>query len=252
MYLLMVLVAVFMLTLLNVDTFLVVRGKNRAQNAGDAATLAAARKQGLLLNRIGRMNIDHLFAAAEDDARTCEEIVEEQRRLALLGPVDGLRLANNAARKNGMAVREEFSEILRDHVNTIRTVYSGGTNEDGEPYPEPYPGAWVEYATAIENVISEGLACGPDNVEFYGARGGHMLLTPNFYHAIAGRDWCWFHSGANAKRTGASAISFILSAPSCKAPRATPRRASPLAAPIKPSLKPANAAASLAAFSLSI
>ena len=196
LYLLMVLVAVFMLTLLNVDTFLVVRGKNRAQNAGDAATLAAARKQGLLLNRIGRMNIDHLFAAAEDDVRTCEQIVEEQRRLALLGPVDGLRLANNAAKKNGMAVREEFSEILRDHVNTIRTVYSGGTDEDGEPYPEPYPGAWVEYASAIENVISEGLACGPDNVEFYGARGGHMLLTPNFYHAIAGRDWCWFHWNA--------------------------------------------------------
>ena len=68
-------------------------------------------------------------------------------------------------------LREEFAQILREHVDDIRLVYSGGTNSRGEPYPEPYPGAWTEYATAIENVISEGLACGPDNVEFYGAQG---------------------------------------------------------------------------------
>lgn len=192
LYLLLVLVAIFMLALLNVDTFLVVRGKNRAQNSGDAAALAAAKKQGLLLNRIGRLNLDHIYAAARNDAATCEEITLQQRRLALLGPVDGLRLANEAAKKNGSVDRDEFAAILRDHVNTIRTVYSGGTDEDGEPYPEPYPGAWGEYAAAIENVIAEGLACGPDNIEFYGAQGGHLLLDRGFYHAIAGKDWCWF------------------------------------------------------------
>ena len=192
-YLLLVLVALFLLALLNVDVFDVVRGKNRVQNGGDAAALAAARKQGRLLNEIGKLNIAHLVAAAQNDARTCEELTMEQRRLALLGPVEGLRLANRAAKKNGMEVRDEFAAILREHVAEIRLVYSGGTNEKGEPYPEPYPGAWTEYATAIEDVISEGLACGPDNVEFYGAQGGHYLLMKDFYHAIAGENWCWFH-----------------------------------------------------------
>ena len=42
-YLLMVLVALFLVALLNVDVFDVVRGKNRVQNGGDAAALAAAR-----------------------------------------------------------------------------------------------------------------------------------------------------------------------------------------------------------------
>jgi len=193
LYLLMVLVAIFLIALLNVDAFDVVRGKNRSQNAGDAAALAAARKQGRLLNELGRMNVEHIVAAARDDVAACEEIVMRQRRLALLGPVEGLRLANRAAKKNGMAVRDEFAAILREHVQEVRLVYSGGTNARGEPYPEPYPGAWTEYAAAIEDVIAEGLACGPDNVEFYGAQGGHYLLMKDFYHAIAGENWCWFH-----------------------------------------------------------
>ena len=193
LYLLMVLVGIFLIVLLNVDVFDFVRGKNRVQNAGDAAALAAARKQGQLLNEIGKLNIAHLVAAAKGDAASCEAIVLLQRRLALLGPVEGLRLANRAAKKNGMAVREEFAQILREHVAEVRLVYSGGTNARGEPYPESYPGAWTEYAAAIEDVISEGLACGPDNVEFYYAQGGHYLLMKDFYHAIASENWCWFH-----------------------------------------------------------
>ena len=168
LYLLMVLVGIFLIVLLNVDAFDFVRGKNRAQNAGDAAALAAARKQGRLLNEIGKLNISHILAAVENDVEECERIVMDQRRLALLGPVEALRLANRAAKKNKMAVRDEFADILREHVKSIRLVYMGGTNEEGEPYPESYPGAWGEYAAAIEDVISEGLACGPDNVEFYG------------------------------------------------------------------------------------
>ena len=195
-YLLMVLVGIFLIALLNVDTFVVVRGKNRVQNAGDAATLAAAAKQGRLLNELGRLNLEHIRAAVKNDKAECEEIVMRQRRLALLGPVEGLRLANEAAKKNGMEVRDEFAQILREHVQTIRLVYMGGTNGEGEPYPEPYPGAWIEYSGAIESVINEGLACGPDNVEFYGAEGGHMLLNRNFYYAISGRNWCWFHFNA--------------------------------------------------------
>ena len=192
LYLLMVLVAVFLLTLLNVDSFIAVRGKNRVQNAGDAAALAAATRQGELLNEIGRLNLEHLRAAAEDDREQCDEIVETQRRLALLGPVDALRRANEAAKRNRMETHDEFAAILREHAAIVRTVYSGGGGA-GDPYPEPWPGAWLEYAGEIENVIAEGLATGPDNCEFYGAAGGHLLLTKDFYHAIAGVNWCWFH-----------------------------------------------------------
>jgi hypothetical protein len=97
-----------------------------------------------------------------------------------------------AAKKNGMEERPEFAAILQRHVNDIRTVYCAGANGAGAPYPEPFPGAWVAYAAAISSVISEGLATGPDNLEFYDSLSGHLLLNRQFYHAIAGKDWCWF------------------------------------------------------------
>ena len=182
LYLLMVLVGIFLIALLNVDVFDVVRGKNRVQNAGDAAALAAARKQGRLLNEIGKLNIAHLFAAARNDVGSCEALVQLQRRLALLGPVEGLRLANRAAKKNGMPVREEFAQILREHVDDIRLVYSGGTNSRGEPYPEPYPGAWTEYATAIEDVIREKDGTVVGGHLFY----GKVSLTAEIFLQVIG------------------------------------------------------------------
>ncbi len=187
------LVVIVLLTLLNVDTFTAVRAKNRVQNAGDAAALAAAHRQGELLNRIGRLNIDHIIAAAHDETNECRAIVLEQRRLALLGPVEALRFANDAAKRNGMCENEGFSRILREHVRDIRLVYADGTGGEGDPYPEAWPGAWTEYASAIEAVVGEGLATGPDNIMFYCGLGGHLLLDRRFYHAIAARDWCWFH-----------------------------------------------------------
>lgn len=189
-YLIMALVVIMLLTLLNVDTFIAVRTKNRLQNAGDAAAIAASRKQGALINEIGRLNFDHIVAAVRNERERCAEIEFTQRRLCLLGPVEALRLANKAALKNGMEVRPEFSKILMDHVNDIRTVYSGGGEND--PYPESYPGAWADYATAIANVAGERLATGADNIEFYYAAAGHMLLNRHFYFAISGKDWCWF------------------------------------------------------------
>lgn len=189
-YLIMALVVIMLLTLLNVDTFIAVRTKNRLQNAGDAAAIAASRKQGALINEIGRLNFDHIVAAVRNEGALCEEIVLRQRRLALLGPVEALRLANKAALKNGMEIRPEFSKILEDHVGDIRLVYAGGGEHD--PYPESYPGAWTDYASAIASVAGEGLATGADNIEFYYAAAGHMLLNRHFYFAISGKDWCWF------------------------------------------------------------
>lgn len=187
-----VLAALALLALLSVDVFVAVREKYRLQNGGDAAAIAAAREQGAILNAIGRLNLDHLAAALEDRTNDCRAIVLEQRRKALLEPVEALRTANEAAKKNGMEVREEFANILRRHVQDIRLVYCGMDGGDGDPYPEPFPGAWTEYATAIDQVVADGLATCPDNMEFYDAAGGHLLLQRQFYHAIAARDWCWF------------------------------------------------------------
>lgn len=187
-----ILVVLTSFVLLNVDIFTSVREKTQIQHGGDAAAIAAANKQGQILNEIGRLNIEHLVAAARDETNECRRIVLEQRRLALLEPVEALRLANMAAKKNGMKERPEFAAILQRHVNDIRTVYCAGANGAGAPYPEPFPGAWVAYAAAISSVISEGLATGPDNLEFYDSLSGHLLLNRQFYHAISGKDWCWF------------------------------------------------------------
>lgn len=187
-----VLVVLVFFVLLNVDIFTSVREKTDLQNGGDAAAIAAAHRQGEILNEIGRLNIAHIIAATRDETNECRRIVMEQRRLALLEPVGALRSANRAAKKNGMKVRSEFSRILSRHVTDIRTVYVAGGEGPGAPYPEPFPGAWTEYASAIQSVISEGLATGPDNLEFYDSLSGHLLLNRQFYQAIAGRDWCWF------------------------------------------------------------
>lgn len=195
LFLALALVVLTVLALLFVDTFVSVRLKNRLQNAGDAAALAAARRQGELLNEIGRLNVDHIRAALRNDRAACEAIVARQRRLALLGPLEALAKADEAARRNGMKERAAFSDLLREHAMTVRTVYRGGGGA-GDPYPEPFPGAWAAYADAIEAIAVSGLAVGPDNVEFYRAASGHLLLTAEFYFAVAGKVWCWFHFNA--------------------------------------------------------
>lgn len=192
LYLLVVLVALTLLALLNVDVFTAVRGKMRVENAGDAAALAAAHRQAELLNAIGRLNLEHIGAALSNDVERCREIELEQRRLCLLGPVEALRDANEAALKNGQEVNDRFAEILLRHVEDIRNIYAGDSGTGSDPYPESYPGAWFDYALAISEVVKNGLAVGPDNIEFYNAAGGHPLLDREFYYAISGKNWCWF------------------------------------------------------------
>ena len=189
LYLVLALVALTVLTLVNVGAFLAVRAKNRAMNAGDAAALAVARHQAELLNRIGALNVEHLKAALADDEDECARIQEEQARLCFLAPLRGISIGNAAAQANGAMPSDEMREILEQHVIDVRTTYV--TTPDA--YPEPWEGAWEEYAQALEVEIGAPLYAGPDNVEFLDAAGGHLLLNPQFYDAVAGRNWCWFH-----------------------------------------------------------
>ncbi len=189
LYLVMILVVIVMLAVMNVETFISVRSKNRVQNAGDAAALAAARTQAQLLVQIGRLNIEHLVAALTNNTERCAEIPLEQRRLALVGPVNALVTANEAAKKNGMEVQESFSTVLQTHLKELALLHVDAEYES-------YPGATTEYMLAIEYALKGGLAVGPDNMQFYQMYGPHLLTTCCFYSAIAGKNWCWFHFNA--------------------------------------------------------
>ena len=186
LYLVMVLVAIMVLVLANASAFLAVRAKNHAMNAGDAAALAAAHRQAELLNEIGRLNLRHAEADAIQDYGRSREIVREQKRLALLGPIDCLRAAQEAARANGACVSESMTRILRKHVDEIRSRYKTLP----EIFPEPWEGAWDEYAAELASVVADGIVAGPDNIEFLDGVWVFPLYSPVFYNMIFSRSWC--------------------------------------------------------------
>jgi len=208
-YLALVLVAVCILVAMNVGTFLVVRAKNRTMNAGDAAALAVAERQGELLRSIGELNVEHLklllacknvpgehpqdTLRRKDECREkCRKLEESQARLCFLGPLDGIRVGNEYAKRNGIPQSDDMLDVLKQHVIDVRTMYTANPSI----YPEPWEGAWEEYAEQLELAIGGGILAGPDNIDFVDAKEGHILLMPQFYNAIAGRNWCWFYFNA--------------------------------------------------------
>ncbi len=187
-YLALVLVALMILVLMNGGIYLSVSARNKTMHAGDAAALAVARHQGELLNEIGSRNIEHLQAALKGDATRCEEIEEEVRRLAFLGPLEGIRLGNEAARNNGAEESESMRQVLLNHVFDIRLVY----DRNPDLYPAPWEGAWEDYARELETLVGGGVWAGVDNIDFLDAAENHLLYKVAFYQAVAGRNWCWF------------------------------------------------------------
>lgn len=185
-YLVLVLVAITVLVLMNAGTFLAVRAKNHAMNAGDAAALAAAKVQAELLNEIGRLNLRHAEADLVGDYATSLEIVRQQKRLAFMGPLRCLKAADEAARANGAEPSSEMSGILMRHVSDIRTKYEANP----ELYPEPWEGAWEEYAGELAAVVSGGLAVGSDNIDFADAVSCFPLTSKSFYSMVEGESWC--------------------------------------------------------------
>lgn len=210
LYLVLVLVAICLLAVMNVGTFLSVSARNRTMNAGDAAALAVARHQQALLNEIGGANVEHLRAVLDrslapelsadereqrlEAAKTaCEDLMRFQRERCFFGPLEGIAIGNDWAKRNGISESDEESvELLRQHAIDIRVSYAASP----ELYPAPWEGAWEEYAQRLEVQLANGLFASPDNIEFMDNAGGHILLNPQFYNAVAGRNWCWFHFNA--------------------------------------------------------
>ena len=176
------------LVLANVGAFLAVRAKNHTMNAGDAAALAAARRQAELLNEIGRLNLRHAEADYVGDWERAREIVEKQRRLCFLGPLDCLRKANDAAKANGAQPDARMAEIVSRHVSDIRTKYM----QNPDLYPEPWEGAWEEYAAELSSIAASGICAGCDNADFVNAVESFPLTYKSFYSAVAGESWCKF------------------------------------------------------------
>lgn len=188
----MALVALTFLLFWTFDLGVILTGKSRAQNAGDAAALAAARWQGATLNLIGELNIFHIQALAAGDTNTVEAITNLQARLCFTGPIAGFYAAQLAAKNNRIPVDTTLSDALRDHARTVRFDYTQDLG-DGSIFQEPFPQAWQVYADLIEMVTMQGIAAAPENARFYTDRvGGHILLQLEFYSAIASRNWCWF------------------------------------------------------------
>lgn len=192
-FLVMIVVILAFVAIWNFDLHKTVFVKTLSQNAGDSAALAAARWQGLTLNLIGDLNIMQAVAWTEGDARSAGEIAALQARLCYVGPMIGFMAAQQAAKNNGIYVNQRYTQRVREHAQDVRTVYPSLGADGRMMFEEPYPGCWQEYADMIETVADNGVAAGPDNARYYmDYSGGHMLLAPAFYDAVAGEDWCWF------------------------------------------------------------
>lgn len=186
------------------DVHRIVRVKDSSQNAGDAAALEAARWQAVSLNLAGDLNLAHAAAVAEFERRRDAEtlsvaedaITNAQARLMFAGPLTAFAAAQQAAKLNGVPANDDYTEFVRDCVRRIRGEYSSSVG-GSMAMPEPYEGAWEDYAAMLSRIASAGVAAGPDNAAFYNdPAGAHILLDINFYSAVLGRDWCYFYRSA--------------------------------------------------------
>ncbi len=203
-FLLMALTILMFALLWNIDLHRLVAGKTHAQNAGDSAALAAARWQGESLNLIGELNLMHALALSANDAAAVDSITSMQARICFTGPLAGLVVAQIAAKNNRVYNDDDFTKLLNEHADEVRRY--GETVGGQLLFPEPFPGAWNEYAGMLEAIAADGVAAAPDNALFFGdATSGHILLDKEFYEAVAGRQWCWFYlntaTSANPPRT---------------------------------------------------
>lgn len=198
-FLLLALTILVFAFLWNVDLHRLVSGKISAQDAGDASAIAAARWQGETLNLIGNLNLAHLAAVGAGDDAAIDAITQMQARICFTGPLAGLVVAQIAAKNNRIYQNDDFTDLLKKHADEVRR-YDQGVG-DGMIFPEPFEGAWDEYAGMLDAIAADGLAAAPDNALFFGdSTGGHILLNKEFYEAVAGRDWCWFYLNTATSR----------------------------------------------------
>ena len=192
-FLLVALTALVFVMLFNADLHRIIQRKNQAQNAGDAAALAAARWQGSTLNLVGELNLFHALALANGNAAAEDAITNMQARLCFTGPLTALFAAQVAAKQNRIYADSGMTSLLKEHADLVRSQYATLFN-GAQYFQEPWPGAWVQYADMLAQVASDDIAAGPDNTQFFlDPSSGHMLFEKAFYEAVLGQNWCWFY-----------------------------------------------------------
>jgi len=201
LYLAMVILALAVLMIVNVNAFLAVRSKNRMMNAVDEAALAAAKYQGHLLNEVGRMNVEHLRAAVRGEAWIDEEgndRMSELRRMTFFDPLKALGAANAAARDWGYESGDTPEALagFRDHIAEIR----------GNPDLYPVGGAdawdeglWPAYASALESALGGSPAVLPGYMEIANPGTSGLFANHAFYDVLDAKAWCWFSVGNNER-----------------------------------------------------
>lgn len=205
------LLGLVLLALVSADAFLASHRKNRLQNAGDAAALAAARWQGVALNALGALNlakIDVLCKVGDPsqnpaawDAATniCERLTALQERIAFAGPLMGFYAAQLAARKNGVEEPDgDMAALVAEAASRAAML----------PGTELWPEKAEDYADMLRGAARDGVFAGADNAQYFNfaIRSPHPLYSKAFYEAVAGEDWCWFylHGGMNDLLAGFS------------------------------------------------
>ena len=166
-FLVLILAGLALLFALNVDVFTSARAKTRLQNAADASALALARWQGVTLNLIGDLNMAHLAAICVSNENAIAGVVALQRKLAFVGPTIGLKVANDIAEKNGVAVSRDMTQAARLVAEFM---------DDG-------------YRRMLDPIIRNGIRAGVDNAAILRAGSVDPRLDPDFYKAIKNNDF---------------------------------------------------------------
>ena len=198
LYLVMVLLAIAVLMVVNINAFLAVRSKNRMMNAVDGAAIAAAKFQGALLNEVGRMNVEHLRAAVlgepwTDAAGENPEI--RLRELTLLRPIEAIRISNEAAADWGFASGDSprAAEGFADHIQEILQ------NPDLYPPADGGINLWHIYAEKLAAALSGNPAVLPNYMEMVNPGSSGLFASSAFYDVLAAKAWCWFSIGDHAQ-----------------------------------------------------
>ena len=191
LYLAMVILALAVLMLVNVNAFLAVRSKNRMMNAVDEGAIAAAKCQGELLNRLGRLNVEHLKAAVRGEPWNG---TLQMRTLSFLGPVDGITRANDAAADWGYGEGAEprALEGFRDHISEILN------NPDLYPPVENGANLWHIYAGKLASALAGSPAVLPGYMEMVNPGSSGLFANHGFYDVLSAKSWCFFTVGGNA------------------------------------------------------
>ena len=198
LYLVMVLLAIAVLMVVNINAFRAVRSKNRMMNAVDGAAIAAAKFQGALLNEVGRMNVEHLRAAVlgepwTDAAGENPEI--RLRELTLLRPIEAIRISNEAAADWGFASGDSprAAEGFADHIQEILQ------NPDLYPPADGGINLWHIYAEKLAAALSGNPAVLPNYMEMVNPGSSGLFASSAFYDVLAAKAWCWFSLGDHAQ-----------------------------------------------------